>query len=137
MDIAYEDEKEAKLLASHLNSPAFEVYMRLSDAEKKQPRIIKEELRKEFEKAELNREEALHQLNNRRLQQTESVSTFSYKVSELVRLAYKDFNEVTRSTITKDYFVKALSQEMQITLKSMESYKDKSLKDLVTETTRL
>ena len=42
-----------------------------------------------------------------------------------------------RATIARDYFVKALSPEMQIALKSIPDFADKNIQQLVTETTRL
>ena len=44
------EEKKAQALASKLNGVAFEVYMRLSNNEKKNYSTLKEELRKEFKK---------------------------------------------------------------------------------------
>ena len=45
----YDNEKHAKLLASYLNSPAFDVYLRLSADDKKVPSKIEEELLKDIE----------------------------------------------------------------------------------------
>ena len=56
----YDDPKHSQLIASHLNSPAFEVYMRLSADDKKDPAKVAAELRKDFDRAVVNREEALH-----------------------------------------------------------------------------
>ena len=61
----YADEKKANFLASRLVGPAFDVYMRLSDEKKKSFDEIKAELKKEFERGQLNREEALSVLQNR------------------------------------------------------------------------
>ena len=133
----YDDEKLAQLLGSNLNPPAFDVYMRLSDDEKKDPNAIKRELLKEFEKAEINREEALKELNNRRLLSEESLDTFSYKILALVKLAYKDFTANVQATIAKDYLIKALSTEMQVAVKSIANYESKTIQDLVKEITRL
>ena len=92
---------------------------------------------REFNRSQLNSESAIHELNNRRLHTTESLATYSYKIQELVKLAYPDFDEASRSTIARDYFIKALSPEMQVALKSISNYSSKSLKNLVTETLRL
>ena len=51
----YDDEKHAQLLASYLNAPAFDVYMRLSADEKEVPSKIEEELLKDFERTSINR----------------------------------------------------------------------------------
>ena len=133
----YDEEKHAKLLGSYLQPPAFDVFARLSNEQKKNPEAIKTELLKEFDRAEINREEALKQLNSRGLLPTESFATFSYKLSEMVKLAYPNFNNGTRSTIAKDFFVKGMTSEMQIALKSIANFDDKSLNEVVTETTRL
>ena len=76
-------------------------------------------------------------LNNRILHPTESVVTYSYKLQELVILAYPNFDEPSRSTIARDCFIKILSPNMQVALKSISNYPTKSIKYLVTETSRL
>ena len=63
--------------------------------------------------------------------------TCSYKLQELVILAYPNFDEPSRSTIARDCFIKVLSPDMQVALKSICNYPTKSIKDLVTETSRL
>ena len=133
----YDEEKQAKLLASYLDDAAFDVYMRLPADDRKNPNKIKDELLKEFNKGQVNREAAIKELKERTLKPGEPFATFSYKIEELMKLAYPDFNEVVRTTIAKDYFVNALSCEMQTALKSIADYSSKSLSDLVTETTRL
>ena len=74
------DEKKAQFLASKLVGPAFDVYMRCSDDDKKDFDTIKEELLKEFEKGQFNRDEAIHILSSRRRQAEESPQTFVYKL---------------------------------------------------------
>ena len=129
------DVKHTQLLASHLNPPAFDVYRGLSDAEKSRPAVITKELLKEFEKVEVNRDEALYKLNNHTLLYSESVDTFAYKILDLVKLAYRDFADTVRATIAREYFVKALSPEMQITLKSIPDFAGKTIQQLVTKMT--
>ena len=63
---SYADEKKAQYAARKFVSPAFDVYLRLSDADKKDFGKLKEELLKEFEKGQLNRDEAIHLLSSRR-----------------------------------------------------------------------
>ena len=133
----YNEGKQAQLLASYLEDAAFDVYMRLSTDDRKKPDKIKEELLKEFNKGQLNRESAIKELNNRKLKPSEPFATYAYKITELMKLAYPDFTEDIRLTIAKDYFINALSSEMQTALKSMADYSSKSLQDIVTETTRL
>ena len=81
----YVDEKKANFLASRLVGPAFDVYMRLSDEHKKDFEQIKAELKKEFERGKLNREEALHVLQTRVQGSKESPQTFAHKLLELVQ----------------------------------------------------
>ena len=61
----YTGEKRTQDLASRLDGPAFDVYMRLSTENRKNVEKIREELLKEFEKGQLNREEAIIELSNR------------------------------------------------------------------------
>ena len=131
----YENEKAAQNLAGRLEGRAFDVYMRLSDADKKEFSKIKAELLKEFERGNQDREVAIHELNNRNRKPVESAQTFAYKVQELVKLAYPLFDEDTRSTISKDYYIKGLHPNMQIALKSLPDFSSSS--QLSTETTRL
>ena len=133
----YTGEKCAQDLASRLDGPAFDVYMRLSTEDRKKVDKIKEELLKEFEKGQLNREEAIFELSNRPQRQGESPQTYAYKLVELVKLAYPTFNDETRATLAKDYFVRGLHPEMQIALKSMEKFATKDIQALASETTRL
>ncbi len=133
----YDGEKAAQNLASKLEGPAFDVYMRLSCEDKKKPEKIKSELLKEFEKGKQDREEAIFELTNRKRKPEESAQTFAYKIIELVRLAYPSFDENSTKTIAKDYFIKGLHEKMQIALKSLPSFADAEINDLATETTRL
>ena len=133
----YEDEKKANFLASRLVGPAFDVYMRLTPEKKKDFKEIKEELKKEFERGQLNREEALSILQNRPQGPKESPQTFEYKLVELVKLAYPDFTDDIRKKIAKDYFIKGVHPEMQIALKSRGTFADDDITVLATETVRL
>ena len=133
----YSGEKCAQDLASRLDGPAFDVYMRLSTEDRKSVEKIKEELLKEFEKGQLDREEAIFELSNRPRKQGESPHTYAYKLMELVKLAYPAFNEETRATLAKDYFVRGLHPQMQTALKSMEKFASKDIQALAVETTRL
>ena len=133
----YTGEKCAQDLASRLDGPAFDVYMRLSTEDRKKADKIKEELLEEFEKGQLNREEAIFELSNRPRKQGESPHTYAYKLIELVKLAYPTFNDETRATLAKDYFVRGLHPQMQIALKSMEKFATNDIQALAEETTRL
>ena len=133
----YADEKKANFLASRLIGPAFEVYMRLTDADKEDFAKIKEELLKEFERGQLNREEALNILKDRVRAPDESPHIFAYKLVELVKLAYPAFAETVRKTIAKDYFMKGLHPEMQIALKSRGTFSTDDISTLASESVRL
>ena len=133
----YADEKKANFLASRLVGPAFDVYMRLSDEKKKVFDEIKAELKKEFERGQLNREEALSVLQNRSRGPEESPQTFEYKLKELVQLAYPDFADDVRKKIAKDYYMKGVHPEMQIALKSRTTFATDDISTLATETVRL
>ena len=133
----YDGEKAAQNLASKLEGRAFDVYMRLSSADRKQVDKIQSELLKEFEKGKLDREIAVHELNSRRRKPDESAKTFAYKIIELVKLAYPSFDDNTRKTIAKDYFLKGLHPKMQIALKSLPNFNDADVDKLTTETMRL
>ena len=100
--------KAAQNIASRLEGPAFDVYMRLPEDDKKDAEKIKQELLAEFEKGQLNREEAIQELAKRTRQSDESAQNFAYKVIELVKSAYHSIDDETRGTIANDYFVRWL-----------------------------
>ena len=116
------DEKKAQFVASKLSGPAFDVYMRMSDGDKKDFDKIKAELSKEFERGQLNREEAIHVLSSRRRQPEESAETFAYKILELLKLAYPTFDDGARKTLAKDHFVRGVHPEMQVALKAETTF---------------
>ena len=105
--------------------------------DKKDVAKIKKELLAEFEKGQLNREEAIQELAKRSRAKGESAQTFAYKIVELVKLAYPTIEDDTRGTIAKDCFVRGLHADMQIALKSNEKFSSTDIKALATEVTRL
>ena len=133
----YEDEKAAQYLASRLEGRAFDVYMRLSDGDKKEAKNITEELLKEFETGHQNRDFAITQLNERRRKPEESAQTFAFKVMELTKLAYPTFEDTIRKTIAKDYYVKGIHPKMQMALKSLSSFESSNILEIAKETSRL
>ena len=130
-------EKKAKFLASMLVPPALDDYMRLSDDDRKDYSKIEEALRKEFQKGQLNREEAIHILATRKQQPDETPQTFAYKVVELVKLAYPSFANDVRLTIAKDYYLRGVHQDMQVALKSGSNFEASDVHALAVETVRL
>ena len=133
----YDGEKAAQNLASKLEGRAFDVYMRLPTADKKDASKIKSELLKEFESGNVDREAAIVELNNRRRKSDESPQTFAYKLISLVKLAYPTFDDSNQKTIAKDYFLKGLHPKMQIALKSLPNFTEIDVDKLATETMRL
>ena len=131
------DEKKAIFIASKLGSSAFDVYRRLSSDDKKNPEKIKEDLLKEFCREERNRDETLDALMSSVRSPTESPQRFAYKLLRLVGLAYSTLDDNTKKTIAKDYYVKGLSKELQVVLKSMPNFSTRNINELSDETTRL
>ena len=68
---------------------------------------------------------------------TESAENFAYKVIELVKLAYPTFADDVRQSLAKDYFVRGLSKQLQLAIKSLPDYTTKDIKDIAKETVRL
>ena len=133
----YDGEKAAQNLASKLEGRAFDVYMRLSAADKKKAEKIQSELMKEFECGNLDRETAILELGKRVRSPNESAQTFAYKIIELVKLAYPAFDVNTQKTIAKDYFLRGVHPKMQIALKSLPCFIEADIDKLAKETMRL
>ena len=100
--------KKKKKKKKKKEGPAFDIYLQLSTEERKDVNKITEEVLKEFERGKRNREEAISELSKRRRENGESVQHFSYKILELVKLAYPTFTLEAQETIAKDYFVNGL-----------------------------
>ena len=81
----YEGEKKAVYIAGKLDETALDVYMILNDNDKKEAEKIKEELLKNFDRAEKNREVAVEKLSKIKRLPEESAEVFSYKIKELVK----------------------------------------------------
>ena len=133
----YTDEKKAQYMASLLvEGPALNVYLRLDNDKKKDAEEIKTALRNEFEAAHRDREVALDKLAKRKLGKNESPHTFAYALQELTKLAYATLPAPSQDAISRDYFVKGQSKDMQTALKSLADFTNKSLMDLAKETVR-
>ena len=128
------DEKKAQFVASKWSGPAFDVYMRLSEEDKKSFDVIKEQLKKEFERGQLNREEAIHVLGSRQRKPEESPETFAFKLKELVKLAYASFTDAAQNTLAKDYFMHGIHPEMQVALKAETSFETNDIDAFAKET---
>ena len=133
----HDGEKKAQYMASKLVGHVMDVYMRMPDEEKKDPAKVKAELLKEFERGQLNREEAIAELDTRRRLPKESVENFAFKVIELIKLGYPTFAENVRQSLAKDYFVRGLSKELQLAIKSLQDYDTMDVKGITKEAVRL
>ena len=133
----YENEKKADFLGCRLVGPAFDCYMRLSDEDKKDFNAIRDELYQEFEKGNLDRAEAITVLNNRQRLSDESLQTYAYKLSDLVKLAYPSFTDVARNLLAKDRFVEGLHPSLQLSLKISNGFKNMNLRQATDEAVRL
>jgi hypothetical protein len=131
------NEKKAQYIASKLVGHAMDVYLRMAADDQKDPDKVKGELMKEFERGQLNREEAISELDRRKRASGESAETFAYKVIELVKLAYPSFADDVRMSLAKDFFVRGLSSAMQVAVKSNKEFSTMDVKALATETVRL
>ena len=89
----YAGKKAAQHIVSRLEGPAFKVYLCLSDDHRKDTKQVRKELSKEFERGQLNRNEALQELTTRSRKKDESALTCAYKISELVKLAYPSISK--------------------------------------------
>ena len=131
------EEKKAQALAAKLNGVAFEVYMRMSNDDKKEYTTLKEELRKEFKKGTASREDALKQLSVIKYREG-SIKTYAYEVMELVKLAYPDFDAANRQIVAKDGFLGGLHADIQVSLKTKyPKMNEVALDDLAKEAQRL
>ena len=126
----YTGEKLSYCLAEKLRGPAFSVFLRMSEDDRKDFEKLKKELYKEFKSEERNREEAVSELSKRKRLVGESIPTFAYRVAELVQFSYPSFDDAHRGTVAKDYFVNGLSENMQVWLKASPDFASKSMKDV-------
>ena len=134
---AHAGEAKAQFIASKLVGTAFDVYRRLSDDEKKDPEGIKTSLLNEFCREERNREEALNALMHTMRKSGETPQAFSYRILKLTQLAYSSIAANIQNSIAKDYFMKGLSSELQVAIKSVTGFKEKTLQQACDEATRL
>lgn len=133
----HKDAVKATFIASRLTGTAFDVYRRMSAEDKKDPEKIKTNLLKEFCREERNREEALNALMQASRKTGETTQAFSYRILKLVQLAYSSLDAGIQNTIARDYFMKGLSSDLQVAVKSVADFKDKTLQLLSDEATRL
>ena len=112
------------------------VYLSLSDDNKKDAEEIKKALRAEFEPARRDREVALQKLANRMMLKGESPYTYAYSLMELTKLAYATLPADSRDVIARDHFMKGQSRDMQVALKSLPQFSTKPVTELAKEVVR-
>lgn len=133
----YVGEDAAVFLASRLQEPAFNVYMRMSEEDKKDAAKIKAELKKQYELGNRDREEALQLLSSAQRKHEETAQDFNFRIGELVKLAYPTFNQASRLVHEKDAFVRGLHPDMQMKIKTLENFTTLDMKGIVDHTVRL
>ena len=109
--------------------------MGLSAEDQKDPAKIKEALIKSFDHAKRNREVAIEELMHRKRLPDEKVEVFSHKILELVKYAYPKFGDEAKQSLAKDYYVKGLQSDIQRELRKMSNFEDKTLDQLIEQTT--
>ena len=119
-----------------MDGPALNVYLRLSEDEKKNAEEIKTALRTEFVPAHRDRVVALEKLSNRKLLKDESPYTYAYALMELTKLAYSTLPANSQDVIARDHFMRGQSRDVQVTLKSLPEFGTKAAMELAKEVVR-
>ena len=133
----YNGETAAVSLASRLEEPAINVYMRMSDDDRKDIKKIQTELRTQYEVGNADREQALSLLGAIQRKEDETAKDFGYRVTALVKLAYPKFDNASKQVHEKDAFVKGCHPDMQMKLKTLENFADLDMKAIIENTVRL
>ena len=133
----YAGETAAVSLASRLEEPAFNVYMRMSEEDLKDIDKIKTELRKQYQVGNRDREEALSLLAAAQRTEEETAKDFAFRITELVKLAYPSFNAASKEVHEKDAFVKGCHPEMQMKLKTLADFDTLDMNGILDNTVRL
>lgn len=133
----YEGEDAAVSLASRLQEPAFNVYLRMSDEDKKDVEKIEAELKKQYQVGNRDREEALHLLSAVHRKEDETAQDLSYRITELVKLAYPSFTVAAKAVHVKDAFINAVHPDMRKELKTLSNFATIDIDGLLDNTVRL
>ena len=112
-------EAAACLLASRLEGPAFNVYARLSDEDKKDVGKLKEELKKEYEIGRHDREDAVSLLSFLFHTEEESLQDFSFKFKRPVKLVYPIFSSIVQQIYETDFFIRGIHPDLQLKLNTI------------------
>ena len=105
----------------------------MSDDDQKNPDKVAEQLRKEFIKGETDREVAMTQLSERRMNDGESPAQFAHEVRRLAKLAYPGFNAEALMTVTRDSFVRGLLEELRLEIKKDRRHSTEDVSSLTDE----
>lgn len=133
----YDGETAAVSLASRLEEPAINVYMRMSVEDRKDITKIRAELRKQYELGNADREQALSLLGVVQRKEDEAAKDFGYRIKELVKLAYPKFDDASKQVHEKDAFVKGCHPDMQMKLKTLENFADLDMNAIIDNAVRL
>ena len=133
----YDGETAAVSLASRLEEPAINVYMRMSVDDRKDIKKVQKELRKQYEVGNADREQALSLLGAVQRKEDETAKDFGYRITALVKLAYPTFDDASKQVHEKDAFVKGCHPDMQMKLKTLENFATLDMNAVVDNTVRL
>ena len=133
----YVGEDAAVSLASRLQEPAFNVYLRMSEEDRKDVEKVKAELKKHYEVGNRDREEALQLLSSVQYKHDETAKDFAFRIGELVKLAYPTFNAASQQLHVKDAFVRGLHPDMQMKVKTLENFATLDMNAVLDNTVRL
>ena len=87
-------------IGEKLEDAAFDAYLTIANADRKDPAKVKGALIQNFDRPKRNREVAVDALSNLTRLPHEPADIFAYKISELVKYAYPNFNQNTRDTLS-------------------------------------
>ena len=133
----YTGEDAAVLLGSRLEEPAFNVYLRMLEEDRKDIEKIKAELKKQYEVGNRDREEALMLLSAAQRKEDETAQDYAFRIGELVKLAYPSFSVANKAVHEKDAFVRGHHPDMQMKLKTLENFATLDMKGILDNTVRL
>ena len=78
---------------------------------------------------------AIEELRHRTRSKDEKAEVFAHKIQELVKNAYPKFDDPSKESLAKDHYVSGLEADMQKELRKLTDFEDKTLADLVKQTT--
>ena len=139
-----EGQQEAHVIASTLEEAAFLSSAPLVDADQDDPKMIKEALRKEFDKEAVDHEKAVDQLQGLKRQRDETLAQLVRRIEKLTREAYPDLCVADSAEAKKthrqrlhDAFFAAIEDAMSTKIKSDIKHRDLKITRLAEELDRL